>query len=185
MDKLILEPKSALDPASIEIGKVTVQPISYKTILSVAPYRGRSMAVGESLSGLIKVGLPTAQRTALFDGGIVAWGGVGLWFVCGDFDAKSLTERLGTDAAVTEQTDAWEGFNIVGDDVQEVMSRLVSVDVRAIAHDHTLRTGYGQIAARVTSIPEGFEVMVARSYARTALEITVYAMQRLAARRGL
>jgi sarcosine oxidase subunit gamma len=77
---------------------------------------------------------------------------------------------LNGQAAITDQTDAWAVVRISGAGVEDVLARLVPIDLcaKTFRKGHTARTLIGHMTGSVTRLgPNSFEIMVMRSMAST------------------
>ncbi len=113
------------------------------------------------------------------------WAGQGQWFVVGDIGTELLTDALHTKAAVTDQSDAWVVLTLNGADASEVMTRLCSLDLGALEQGQTARAEFAHMMSCITPTTDGFEIMIMRSFAKTAIHHTQEAMRKLAALRAL
>mgnify|MGYP001803021394 CR=1 FL=1 len=107
-------------------GGVEVREVLYDRLTSVAPYAGQAKAVAAQLDD----GLPPVNRRK----GAVTWFGHGTWLVAG---------TVATDGAVVaDQSDAWAAVQIAGAGVENVLARLVPIDLRAamFKKNHVART---------------------------------------------
>ncbi len=134
---------------------------------------------------MVKLTLPTVGKVISKKHVRAMWAGQGQWFVVGDIELQILVEALDTKAAVTDQSDAWVILTLVGEDAAEVMSRLCSLDLDALEQGQTARAEFAHMMSCITPIPEGFEIMIMRSFAKTAIHHTREAMHKLAAQRAL
>ena len=173
MAKLIaLTPCADLLP--LEDGGVVVTEVSVDRLSSVAPFKGKSNAVSDSLKAQIGAALPAANRRA----GPVTWFGHGVWMVA---EAVSLDGL----AAVTDQSDAWAVLQIEGARVEDVLARLVPVDLRGnvFKENHVAKTMLGHMSVTLSRVgPQKFEIMVMRSMAATLVHDLQVAMCGVAAR---
>ncbi len=180
-----LTPSEALIGQPIEIGEAVLACIQPANILSVAPFKGQGMAVNDALKAVVKLALPTVGKVTSKKHVRAMWAGQGQWFVVGDIALEILAEAMDTKAAVTDQSDAWVVLTLVGSDASEVMSRLCSLDMDALEQGQTARAEFAHMMSCITPIPEGFEIMIMRSFAKTAIHHTREAMSKLAALRAL
>ena len=185
MDNFRLLPSEALIGQPIEIGEAALATIQPANILSVAPFKGQGLAVNDALKSVTKLALPTIGKVSSKKNVRAMWAGQGQWFVVGDISLPILAEALDTKAAVTDQSDAWIVLTLIGADAAEVMSRLCSLDLDALEQGQTARAGFAHMMSCITPIPEGFEIMIMRSFAETAIHHTREAMNKLAAQRAL
>ena len=168
----------------IEIGEVVLECSEPVGILSIAPFKGQGIAVNDALRATLKIGLPAAGCVIVKTNLHAMWVGQGLWFIVGSIDLTTVSEALEAIAAVTDQSDAWEVFTLSGVDASEVMSRLCSLDLSTLQQGQTARAEFAHMAACITPVSDGFEIMVPRSYAKTAMHHMQAAMTKLAAQRA-
>ncbi len=180
-----LHPSEALIGQPIEIGAAVLACNQPANILSVAPFKGQGMAVNDVLKAVVKLALPTVGRVRTKKHVRAMWAGQGQWFVVGDIELAVLAQALDTKAAVTDQSDAWVVLTLGGADAREVMSRLCSLDLDALEQGQTARAEFAHMMSCITPTPEGFEIMIMRSFAKTAIHHTREAMGKLAALRAL
>jgi heterotetrameric sarcosine oxidase gamma subunit len=180
-----LHPSDALIGLPIEIGETVLTSVQPASIVSVAPFKGQGMAVNDALKTVAKIVLPTVGMATSKKHVRAMWAGQGQWFVIGDIDLQILTNELDSKAAVTDQSDAWVVFTLSGADATEVMSRLCSLDLGAMEIGQTARAEFAHMMSCITPVPEGFEIMIMRSFAKTAIHHTREAMSKLAAQRAL
>ncbi len=180
-----LHPSEALIGQPIKIGESVLTCSQPANILSIAPFKGQGMAVNDALKAVLKLALPTVGKITSKKYIRAMWAGQGQWFVVGDVSLEVLTETLDTKAAVTDQSDAWVVLTLGGVDAPEVMSRLCSLDVDALEQGQTARAEFAHMMSCITPIPDGFEIMIMRSFAKTAIHHTREAMRKLAAQRAL
>ena len=158
------------DLLPVEIGGVTLTEVLVDKLISFAPFSGRQDDVAAALGQA----LPNCNRRI----GPVSWFGHGVWMVTGAVSLDGL-------AAVSDQTDAWAVVHIEGLGVEDVLARLVPVDLRGhIFHvDHVAKTMLGHLSVTITRIgPQGFEIMVMRSMAATLVHDLQIAMRGVALR---
>jgi sarcosine oxidase subunit gamma len=180
-----LHPSEALIGQPIEIGETILACNQPANILSVAPFKGQGMAVNDALKAVVKLALPTVGKVTSKKHIRAMWAGQGQWFVVGEIGLKILTDALKSTAAVTDQSDAWIVLTLGGDDASEVLTRLCSLDLDALEQGQTARADFAHMMSCITPIPEGFEIMIMRSFAKTAIHHTREAMSKLAAQRAL
>lgn len=170
--KLIaLSPCEGLLP--VTIGGVTVTEVLPEALTSVAPFKGQKAAVSEALKAEIGAGLPAVGRRA----GGVTWFGHGVWMVAGRVAPAG--------AAVTDQSDAWAVVEIKGAGVEDVLARLVPIDLRAsvFQKNHAAKTMLAHLSVTIVRTgPDAFEIMTMRSMAKTLVHDLEVAMRGVAAR---
>ncbi|MFZ3581164.1 sarcosine oxidase subunit gamma [Loktanella sp. DJP18] len=148
----------------VTIGTVTMTEVVPDRLTLIAPFRGQQVA-----------GFPTPGRTT----DTMIWVGQGQALALGD------APDVGDVAAITDQTDAFATLRIAGAGVEDVLARLVPIDLRASAFaiGHTARTLLGHMIASVTRRgDDAFEVMVMRSMAQTLVHDLTRAAQGVALR---
>lgn len=177
MVKLIpLTPCAGLLP--ITVGTVSLTEVVVDQITSIAPYAGRGKQVSAALKEQIGVGLPGVGRSLGKGDVLVHWAGHRTWFLREAVDLDGL-------AAVTDQSDAWAIVEIAGSGAEDVLARLVPVDLRAgtFKKGHTARTLLGHMNVLITRTgPQAFEIMGMRSMAGTLVHELEQAMRGVAAR---
>lgn len=92
---------------------------------------------------------------------------------------------LAAHGAVVDVTDGWAMVHLEGAGVQEVLARLVPVDLslQTFKRWHTARTLVGHMSASVTRTgPDAFEILVFRSMATTLVHELKRAMESVTAR---
>lgn len=180
-----LRPSVSLIGQSIEIGEVVLECNEPAGILSIAPFKGQGMAVSDALGATINISLPTVGGVITKKNIRVMWAGQGQWFVVGEVELANIAEALEAKAAVTDQRDAWAVFRLSGPDASEVMSRLCALDISTLLQGQTARAEFAHMASCITPVSDGFEIMVMRSFAKTAMHHMQAAMTKLAAQRAL
>jgi len=169
----------------IEIGEAVLASDQPANILSVAPFKGQGMAVNDALKAVVKLTLPAVGKVTSKKHVRAMWAGQGQWFIVGDITLETLAEALDTKAAVTDQSDAWVVLLLTGEDASEVMTRLCSLDLDALEQGQTARAEFAHMMSCITPVPGGFEIMIMRSFAKTATHHTREAMRNLAAIRAV
>ncbi len=166
------------DLLPVTIGRISVTEITPAQLMSIAPFAGKQKAVTAQLKVQVGLGLPAANRCVSKDNVRVSWFGHGVWLVNADVALNGL-------AAVTDQTDAWAVIAIAGDGIEDVLARLVPIDLRA-SHflvGFTARTMLGHMNVAITRKgARAFEIMVMRSMAGTLVHDLEAATRGVAAR---
>jgi sarcosine oxidase subunit gamma len=114
----------------------------------------------------------------------VSWAGSGQWLVEG-LGPGEVADWLTGLAAVSDQTDAWAGTRLSGAAAREMLARLVPIDLipEAFPPGTAARTLLRHVPLLLIAREEGaFELLVPRSYARTAVSDLVRAMRLVAGR---
>jgi sarcosine oxidase subunit gamma len=132
--------------------------------------------VAQALGGLPEPGvvrhLPECGR--------VIWAGLDLWLIEGPRPATD-------DAAVTDQTDAWTVLRLEGAGARATLARLLPIDLdpAVLPDDRALRSVLHHTPCLLLTAAGGFDLLVPRSYTRTAVHDLTTAMSSVAATEAL
>lgn len=146
----------------------------------IAPYQGQDKAASALLKSALGLTMPAPGRTAAKAAARLHWWGRGQAMLFGAAPPEGL-EAL---AAVVDQSDGWAVLRLEGPGAEAVLARLVPVDLRerVFPRGHTARTQLFHMTCAITRIaPVGFEIMVMRSMAATAVHDLSVAMKSVAA----
>jgi sarcosine oxidase gamma subunit len=149
----------------LTIGAITLTEVVLGPVTSIAPFRGKSVAVTAALA-VEDLRFPAPGETISAGPARIIWAGQGRAFLCGVTPPMALAGV----AALTDQTDAAAVVRLDGAGAEAVLARLVPVDLRARAFPEggTARTMVGHMTASITRVgAQSFEVMVMRSMAQT------------------
>lgn len=185
MTEFRLQSDPELIGQAITIGDAVLEGAQPASIVSVSPFQGQGKAVNTALLAAIKLGLPAVGLMKTKKNIRSMWAGQGQWFITGDVDFQMLAEALIDKAAVTDQSDAWAAFTLTGSTAAVVLSRLCPLDFDALQLGQTARTELAHMLASITPVKDGYEVMVMRSFAKTAVQKVTKAMQNVAAQQAL
>ena len=160
-------------------GALTLEDAAPDRITSVQPFNGQEAAVDKALKAAHGLGFPAPNRAIAKGAARILWTGRGQAFLL-NADPAPLAGL----AALTDQTDAWATLRLTGAGADQALARLVPVDLRpaAFGPDSAIRTGLNHMMSVITAVQNGFEVMVFRSMAKTAVHEIETAMKSLAAR---
>lgn len=161
------------------IGGLTLTEVEAGVITSVAPLAGQAKPVSQAVKAAIGIALPGANRTTAKGGVRALWFGNGVAFVMG----AALPAIAG--AALSDQSDAWAIVQLDGQGAEDVLARLVPVDLRAATFKkgHTARTMLAHMTVSVTRTgAQTFQIMAMRSMANTLVHDLETAMTGVAAR---
>ena len=156
-------PFSGLLPKSA--GALNFAEVRLDQLFAVAPHRGQSKAVSSALQTQIGLGLSAKGRASSNGRARVIWCGHRVWLVGAEIQLDGM-------AAVTDQSDAWAILRVDGLGVEDMLARLVPIDLRphVFKGGHTARTLVGHMPAVITRVGKSaFEIMVMRSMAGTLL----------------
>lgn len=185
MAELVLHAASAIVGLPFSAGGAKLLAAQPAVIASVAPFVGQFEAVSAQVKKRIGTGLPKPGRYADGEEGRVVWAGHRQWFVTGTRAGlcDDLAEALAGKAAVTDQSDAWTLLALIGTGAREVLARLCPLDMSAetMPEGSAARTEFAHMMALITAIPDGFGIMVMRSFSASALHHIRDAMDSVAA----
>lgn len=165
----------------LTVGSVSVSEVDTGTMTIVSPYHGQDKRVSEALKAAHGVALPAPNRSTSKGDARAVWFGMGQVLLMGPTVAPELTEH----AALSDQSDAWAVVRLDGDGAEDVLARLVPVDLRkpGFKRGHTARTEVQHMMASVTRVGDrAFQIMVFRSMAATLVHDLKMAMEAVAAR---
>jgi len=168
----------------LEIGGMTLTEQTGLRITSVQPFAGAIDAVSSALDAAHGLRFPAPGKSTAKGDYRAIWTGQDQAFLIGPRPDPALS----THAAMTDQSDAWCVIQLDGAGSQDVLARMVPVNLSATAfkRGHTARTPLGHMPSILTRLgPNRFEVMVFRSMASTAVHELAGAMTSVAARAAL
>lgn len=167
-----------------KIGGVDLITVNPAFITSVSPYKGKDKALATALKALHDLALPGVGRSSQKGNLRLLWVGRGEYFLIG---GKAASKTLAKSAALTDQSDGWVVMHLQGDGATDIMARLCPLDLRpsVFKTGHVARSEVAHVMAVVSKTSDGFEVMVMRSFARSAVHHIVDAMQSVAAQTAL
>ena len=148
---------------------------------TIAPFKGRQQALDSALQEAHGLGFPASNRATGRAGCRAIWFGRDLALLMGPRPDGRLAEH----AALCDQRDAWAVVRLEGAGGEDVLARLVPVDLRArvFKRGYTLRTELKHMMCSITRTgPRAVQIMVMRSMARTLVEDLKTAMEAQAAR---
>ncbi|MBW4707752.1 sarcosine oxidase subunit gamma [Roseobacter sp. YSTF-M11] len=163
------------------VGEVTLSEVDLGVLTSVAPFKGQRKAASEALKEAHGMALPAPNRATGREQARAIWFGRDMALLAGPLPDTSLTRT----AALTDQSDAWACVTLAGRPAEDVLARLVPVDMRA-AHfkrGHTVRTQIMHMNGSITRIgAESFLILAFRAMAATLVHDLKQAMEGVAAR---
>lgn len=175
--------KSACDGLlPLVAGEVKLGEAAVARITALAPFAGQERACAAAL-GALGLGWPEPGRAVTKGDAACLWAGRDQAFLIGADPAG-----LAGIAALTDQSDGWARLRLEGAGAEATLARLVPLDLgaRAFPEGAVARSGLNHMmmVLRRTG-PAGFEIMVFRSMAATAVHEIATAMSALAARASL
>ncbi|MBM1221236.1 sarcosine oxidase subunit gamma [Ponticoccus sp. SC2-23] len=151
----------------VEIAGITITEVAPDPVTSVAPYRGQEAAAGAALS-VLGLGWPEPGQTQADGAARIVWAGRSMALLMGVRPPEGLEAR----AALVDQTGAFAMVALSGPAIDEVLARLVPVDLRlpVFPVGATRRTLIGHMTGSVTRTAEDtIEIAVMRSMGETLL----------------
>jgi heterotetrameric sarcosine oxidase gamma subunit len=164
--------------APFEAGGATLDTLPLGPLAAILPWPG---GAAEADAALRAAGLGWPDPGWIVegpDGAHLAWAGREAAFLIG----AAPPEIAG--AAVIDLADGWAGLSLSGPGAVAVLARLVPLDLRppAFPEGRAARTLLGHVETLVMHRAGRFEILVMRSFARTARHEIAAAMRNLAAR---
>ncbi|MEM9198396.1 MAG: sarcosine oxidase subunit gamma [Pseudomonadota bacterium] len=156
----------------VSTGACTLSAATPDVALSIMPFRGQDAAVAAALGAA----LPASGAMVASPAGRLLWAGLDSYTLLGP--APDLPG-----AAVVDISDSLAGLLIAGDGARAVLARLCPLDLhpQTFALNATARSELAHIAAQISRIEAGFEILAARSMAESLLHEITAAMISVAA----
>lgn len=180
MTELIAEtPFKSIAPR--QIGDLVLEEADLGILTSIAPFNGQTGAASKLLKASHGVDFPAPNRSARDGDAMIVWFGKDIALLAGPLPAEGLRNH----AALTDQSDAWAALRLSGRGAEDVLARLVPVDVRLaqFPKGHTARTLIGHMHGSITRLDaDTYLLMVYRSMAETLSHELETAMENVAAR---
>lgn len=165
----------------ISVGDVSLTEVLPVSLTMVSARKGRLKACSELLKSVHGMAMPKPNRATGTQAARAIWFGRDQAMLVGAMPDS----RLRNDASLVDQSDAWAVVALEGNGAEDVLARLVPVDLRAarFKRGHTARTMLGHMTVSVTRVGErAFQIMVFRSMAKTLVHDLQRAMESVAAR---
>ncbi|MEX0969857.1 MAG: sarcosine oxidase subunit gamma family protein [Paracoccaceae bacterium] len=184
MDKITLTARDAFTGMGLPhaAGTASLHADTPPSLVAIAPFAGQESAVSAELKKLGGGALPAAGHSAPGKAMALWWSGHGQWLALGA-ELGTLQAALAGKAAVVDQSDGWGGFSITGSVARDVMGRLCPLDTHpgTMPTGHVARSQFAHMMAVIYVLEDGFQVLVMRSFLKTAIEDTKRAIDTLAA----
>ncbi len=180
VDLTSLTPCNGILPLSND--GVTLSEIDPGRITALMPFRGQREALTEALQAAHGLRFPEPGHMTATDTASCVWTARDQAFLMGPAPDDSLARF----ASVTDQSDAWAVVLLAGVDAEEVLARLVPIDLRpsAFPEGAAARTLLQHMTVTICRRPEGLQIMGFRSMARTLAHDIGDAMAAVAGRRA-
>ncbi|MEY8842828.1 sarcosine oxidase subunit gamma [Cribrihabitans sp. XS_ASV171] len=180
MDKLIAKsPCAGLLP--LTIGDVTLTEEQTGRMTMLTPRKGRASDAAEALTGAHGPAWPEPGRATGTAEARAIWFGHDEVLLLGPEPDRSL-ERT---TYIVDQSDAWAAVRLEGEGTEEVLARLVPMDLRpeTFKRGHSARTQLFHMSVSITRLPDGaFLILAFRSMAASLVHDLKRAMEAVAAR---
>ncbi|MEO9819627.1 MAG: sarcosine oxidase subunit gamma family protein [Paracoccaceae bacterium] len=180
VDLVAISPLMSVAPKAV--GRVTLKEVDLGQLTSIAPYQSAHDASSLVLKDVHGMGFPKPNRATGREGARAIWIGYDMALLVGPVPDNALAQH----AALTDQSDAWTCLVLEGEGAEDVLARLVPVDVRSNSFKmgHTMRSLVQHMNASITRTGKNtFLVMVFRSMAKTLQHDLETAMESIASRR--
>lgn len=165
-----------------DIGGVCLKAATLDKVISIAPLKGQVMGVADVLRPLVGMILPPAGQFAQSETAQSFWYRPGQWLVFGEAGLMGKTSKALTGmAAVADMSDAFIKLSLSGGAVVPVLSRLCALDLEMMPEGYVADSSLADIPVTVLAVEGGFELLVPRSYAGSAIMRLETAMRSVAA----
>lgn len=178
-DLIAKTPCEGLLPLSV--GTCTLSEVLPDAITSVSPQSGKTRAVSDALKKAHAVGFPLPNRTSGKEGLRCIWFAPDQAMLVGPIPDPIKG------ASLCDQSDGWAIMRLKGGNCDDVLARLIPVDLRAsvFKRGHTARTMLNHMPLSITRTgANSFDLMVFRSMAQTAVHEISGAMKLAATRKA-
>ena len=174
--------KSPLDGmGAVTIGTVTSGEIDLGVLTSIAPRKGQTKVVAAAFKSAHGMAWPAPLRATGKAGARAIWFGRDMILLAGPIPDTGLAAH----AALTDQSDAWAAVELSGARVEDVLARIVPIDVSlaTFKRGHSARTQIQHMNGSLTRTgTDRFVILVFRSMAGTLSHDLERAMESVAAR---
>ena len=129
---------------------------------SVAARFGQEAGCAKALQDLLGAAAPGPGKALLSEPLAAVWSAPNQWMIGARFSehedlADTVKAAVGTAGSVTEQTDAWVCFDLIGSGIPQVMELCCNINTRALAAGDATRTSIHHLGCFVIcGDPEGF-----------------------------
>ena len=172
-------PCDGLLPVTVGALKLSEEDLGHLTTIAV--FNGKDQALEAALEAAHGMKLPAPGRSTGKAGSRAIWFGRAQALLVGPVADPNLAAH----AALTDLSDGWAVVRLEGARAEEVMARLVPIDLRpqVFKRGHTARTELKHMMASITRVgPKALQIMVFRSFAATLVHDLKRAMEAVAAR---
>ncbi len=176
-----LTPQNPLDTLlPVSIGGNALVAATPAFITSIMPFSGQEKPCSKALEKAHDLALPAVGRIKGKADLRLIWTGQGQYFLLGTTPAAAAISEF---AALGDQSDGWVVMVLEGAAASDILARLCPIDLRpnAFKRGHTARTELAHMMVVISKTAKGFEIMVMRSLAKTAVHHLQQAMESIAA----
>lgn len=161
-------------------GAMTLTETDPNRITALLPFQGQSDGLSKALTAAHDVGFPEPGQVISAGGIHCVWTARGQAFLLGTQPDADLCNA----ASVVDQSDAWVVVRLAGDGAEDVLARLVPIDLRpgAFPVGAAARTLCQHMTISIFRLEDGLRIMAFRSMARTLAHEIAEAMASVAAR---
>lgn len=167
--------------APVEAGDTRILAADLGQVTSVAPFAGKTRAVSSALKAALGLSFPGPNKAVSKGEARIIWAGREQALLIG----AAPPEALAGIAALTDQSDGLAALRIEGPLAEAALARLVPIDLgpAAFGRGATARTMLGHMTCSISRVgAQGYEILVFRSMARTALHDLSRVLKAVAAR---
>ena len=164
----------------LSVGTLELTETVPAAITSIACYQGQSAALSAALKEHHGMALPKTGQATGRAGARAIWAGPSVFLVGPEPDAD-----LSNHAAIVDQSDSWCVLNLKGADVEAVLARLSSVDMRlkSMEKGQVVRSQLQHMNAIYHRISDdSFDIYAFRSMAKTMVHDIDRAIRYIASR---
>jgi len=131
-------------PHGVTFGPVTIIEVTDTALASLATRHGEAKAVAD-IADAAGIPLPGPGKAAKAATYAAFWLSPDMWMIEAPFATHEdivavLKPHFGETASITEQTDAWARFDVMGSDLPAMFERLCAFDLRAHGPGSATRT---------------------------------------------
>lgn len=136
-DLIAITALGGTEPRVDVVGARTCTELSNLALASVTARMGREADCAAALARVLGTDGPGPGKAVLSTPYSAVWTGPAQWMLGADFAthediAAQLKTAVGDSASVSEQTDAWAGFDLTGDRVHSVLELLCNVNLNSV-----------------------------------------------------
>lgn len=185
-----LDPLTALGkakPVTEIISGITISENPELAIASVSARKDRERELQEKLQAILGDHLPGPGKAIAADDATVVWVGVEQWFLCAPItnhpDYVAEIQGIVTNiASVTEQTDGWVVFDLMGNNLFLLLERICNLDSKRMTAGDATRCLIEHLGCLIICRESGrrFTILGPRSSAASLHHVLVTAAKSIA-----